>query len=160
MKKLFVLIFCLAIVSTVPCAQNDDFIELMRSDIKTQKRVLITEAMQFSREESEAFWPVYKKYEYALSNIFDGKIKLTKDYAANYETMTDEKARALVHKSLEVDEKIIQLKKEFFAKFEQVLSPITTAKFFQVDNQINMLLNLQLASQLPLVKTPEVKKPE
>ena len=134
--------------------QMDDFIEILKSDLKTQKRALITEAMQFTTEESAVFWPIYKKYEYEHSHINDDRFHAIKDYSAHYEKMTDEKARELVHKFFSMDENEMSLKRKFFAEFDLKLSPITVAKFFQVYGQINMLFNLELASELPLIKKP------
>ncbi len=39
-----------------------------------------------------------------------------------------------------------------FKKFSKALSPKTAAKFFQVENQIQMLIDLKIASELPLAK--------
>jgi hypothetical protein len=148
-KLLFVMVFVLA--TTVGYAQ-DAYIELLRSDVKTKKVAIITEAMQFTNEEAKAFWPVYREYEFELTKIGDGRLELIKDYAQNYETMTDEKAKELVDRALKLEGKRTKLKKKYFKKFDKVLSSKTAAKFFQLENQINLLIDLQIASELPLIK--------
>ena len=148
-RLLFVMVFVLA--TTVGYAQ-DAYIELLRSDVKTKKVAIITEAMQFTNEEAKAFWPVYREYEFELTKIGDGRLELIKDYAQNYETMTDEKAKELVDRALKLEGKRTKLKKKYFKKFDKVLSSKTAAKFFQLENQINLLIDLQIASELPLIK--------
>jgi hypothetical protein len=150
MKKLvFVLVFVLA--GTVAYAQ-EAYIELLRSDVKTKKVAIITKVMQFTDEEANAFWPMYREYEFELAKIGDEKLELIKDYAQNYETMTDEKAEELIRGVFKLEGKRTKLKKKYFRKFDRVLPAKTVAKFFQLENQILLLIDLQIASNLPLIK--------
>ena len=148
-KLLFVLVFVL--VNTVAYAQ-EAYIELLRSDVKTRKVAIITKVMQFTDEEANAFWPVHREYEFELTKLGDGKLELIKDYAQNYETMTDEKAEELIKGVFKLEGKRTKLKKKYFKKFDKVLPSKTVAKFFQLENQILLLIDLQIASQLPLIK--------
>ncbi|NIO06376.1 MAG: hypothetical protein GTN74_17750 [Proteobacteria bacterium] len=150
MKKLS-LIIAFVLASSAGYAQ-DAYIELLRSDVKTKKVAIITEVMHFTNEETNAFWPVYREYDLELSKIGDGRLQLIKDYAQNYETMTDEKAKELVDRALRLEAKRTKLKKKYFKKFDKVLPSKTAAKFFQLENQINLLIDLQIASELPLIK--------
>ncbi len=150
MKKLS-LIIAFVLASSAGYAQ-DAYIELLRSEVKTKKVAIITEVMHFTNEETNAFWPVYREYDLELSKIGDGRLQLIKDYAQNYETMTDEKAKELVDRALRLEAKRTKLKKKYFKKFDKVLPSKTAAKFFQLENQINLLIDLQIASELPLIK--------
>ena len=113
---------------------------------------IIANVMQFTNEESKTFWPIHREYEVEFAKIGDARIALIKDYAQHYETMTDEKAKELVQRALKLEERRTKLKKKYFRKFDKVLSSKTVAKFFQLENQINLLIDLQIASELPLIK--------
>jgi hypothetical protein len=71
----------------------DDFIELLRKDVRSQKKQIIAENMGLSDAEAEKFWPVYDRYAAELSRIYDTKIALLNDYAENYSSMTVSKPR-------------------------------------------------------------------
>ncbi|UCC83206.1 MAG: hypothetical protein JSW46_20015 [Gemmatimonadota bacterium] len=133
---------------------QEAYLELMRQDIKTQKVAIVTQAMELSDEQAEAFWPVYREYQYELDKIGDERIALIKDYAEHFEMMTDEKAGELAGWSFRLQEQRLQLRKRFHAQFEQAVGAIAAAKFMQVDNALTMLLDLQIASSLPLVEAP------
>jgi hypothetical protein len=45
-----------------------------------------------------------------------------------------------------------KIKEKVFQKFERALSATIAAKFIQIENQINLLYDLQIASVLPLIK--------
>jgi hypothetical protein len=52
----------------------DDFIELLRKDVRSQKKQIIAENMGLSDAEAEKFWPIYDRYAAELSGIYETKI--------------------------------------------------------------------------------------
>ena len=150
MKKLVFLALLLSF-ARVGYAQ-DEYMQLLRSDVKTQRVGIITEVMQLQGEEADKFWEVYREYEYEGSKIGDQRVALIKDYAAAYETMTDEKAEELMGRAFDIDQQRLALSKKYYKQFEKAVGPITAAKFMQVDNQLNLLVDLQISQALPLVQ--------
>ena len=153
MMKKFVMLFLL--VSSMSLFAQDDFIELLRQDLKTQKVAVITETMNFTEAESNAFWPVYREYDFEATKLADERLSIIKDYAANFENMTDAKAKELIDRSIKNQENRLKLRKKYFKEFLKVLPAIKAARFAQVDNQISLLLDLQIAAEMPLVESPE-----
>jgi len=145
----------LLLLASATFAQDvDSFVELLRSDVNTQKKAIITEVMEFTEEESAAFWPVYRNYESGLDKLGDARVALIKDYAENYETMVDEKATELMEKAFKYREDRLKLQKKYFKEFSKILSPTKAAKWAQLENQITLLIDLQIASELPLAEKP------
>jgi len=128
------------------------FIELLRTDIKTQKVKLITAGLELPDDYSAKFWPVYRKYEFELDQINDEMLNLLKEYAKNYENLTSQKAGELTAKSFELQEKKLKLRKSYFEEFKKILPPKYACRYAQLDHRINLLLDLQLAGRVPLVK--------
>jgi len=153
MKKLLLVIIVLLSVNTVSYGGGlDAYIELLKSDMRTEKVAVITEALQLTSEESSAFWPIHREYELELSKIVDDRIELIKDYAQHYDNLTNEKAKELARTVFALEKRRTKLKKKYFKKFEKALSAIVAAKFIQIENQINLLVDLQIASELPLIE--------
>ena len=128
------------------------YADLLRSDVRAQKSAILTELMEFSDSEEAKFWPVYREYETALARINDDRLALFKEYAANYATLTDAVADRLARGALDVEARRQDLKRRYYERFASVLSPKTAARFLQVENQILLLLDLQIAASLPLVQ--------
>jgi hypothetical protein len=128
------------------------YADLLRSDVRAQKSAILTELMEFSDSEEAKFWPVYREYETALARINDDRLALIKEYAANYATLTDAVADRLARGALDVEARRQDLKRRYYERFASVLSPKTAARFLQVENQILLLLDLQIAASLPLVQ--------
>jgi len=153
MKKLLLVIIVLLSVNTVSYGGGlDAYIELLKSDMRTEKVAVITEALQLTSEESSAFWPIHREYELELSKIVDDRIELIKDYAQHYDNLTNEKAKELAKTVFELEKRRTKLKKKYFKKFEKAVSAVVAAKFIQIENQINLLVDLQIASELPLIE--------
>jgi hypothetical protein len=153
MKKLLFVIIALFFINTAAYGNGiEAYIELLRSDIKTQKVAVITEAMRFTNEGSAAFWPIHREYELELGKIIDDRIELIKDYAQNFDNLTNEKAKELARTVFDLEKRRTKLKKKYFKKIEKAVSAIVAAKFIQVENQINLLIDLQIATELPLIK--------
>src|SRR5579864_3372095 len=128
----------------------DDFIELLRKDVKSQKKQIIAENMDLSDAEAEKFWPVYDQYAAELSKIYDTKITLLNDYADNYRTMTGEQAENYIRRRAEVEQSIMQLRLKYVPAFRKVLSGRETALFYQLDWRLGLAIDVELV-QVPLI---------
>jgi hypothetical protein len=137
-------------VSAKPLTDAD--IQLLRSDIQADKNQIITHAMQFTDSESTAFWPVYRDYARDQQKVGDERVQLIKDYAQRYDTMDDAAAKNMVQRQLNVEAKLGNLRQEYWPKFEKALGAKRAAKFFQVDSRLSLLVNLQLVSEIPLLR--------
>jgi hypothetical protein len=152
MRKISVLM--LLMIAGALFAQ-DDFLEILRSDLKTQKVALITEAMEFTEQESGVFWPLYKEYDFELTKLNDMRVATIKDFANNYDTMTDQKADELINQSIKFQKQRVELREKYYKKFKKILPVIKAAKFMQVENQLTNFIDAQLGVEIPLIKKPE-----
>jgi len=128
------------------------YVELLRADLRTEKVAIITEMMQFSEDEDARFWPIYREYDTQLARINDDRIAAIKDYAAAYDKMTDDIADRLARMALDLEARRNALTAQFYDRFKSALSAKTAARFLQVERQILLILDLQIASSLPIVQ--------
>ena len=128
----------------------DNFIELLRKDVRSEKKQIIAENMDLSDAEAEKFWPVYDQYAAELSRIYDTKIALLNDYAENYGTMTGEQAENYIRKRAAVEQSIMELRLKYMPAFRKVLSGRETALFYQLDWRLGLAIDVELV-QVPLI---------
>jgi hypothetical protein len=131
-------------------ASSDDFVNLLRRDVRSQKKQIIAQNMELSDAEAQKFWPVYDQYAADLSKIYDVKLALLKDYADNYSTMTGDQAESYIRKRAEVEQSIMQLRLKYMPAFCNVLSGRETALFYQIDWRLGLAVDVQLI-QVPLI---------
>jgi hypothetical protein len=128
------------------------YIELLRSDVKAQATEIIAEVMQFSDDDAAKFWPIYREFELDLSKIGDERWTLIMKYTSNYENLTDEVADQLAQAVFKLEQARHDLKMKFYERIKKALTAKDAARFLQVLNQILMLTDLQVASELPVIK--------
>jgi len=126
-------------------------LQMLRHDIRKQKQKLIAENLPMSESEAIKFWAVYQKYAAELKDIEDERFTMLHTYAQNWRSMSNDDSLIFMRRWLEVDEKIVQLRSRYLPLFKEVLPGKKAATFFQLDERITMMINLELASQLPLL---------
>jgi hypothetical protein len=52
---------------------------------------------------------------------------------------------------INIEDKTLNLREDYWPKFMKALGAKRAAKFYQVDNRINLIINLQLTSAIPLI---------
>ena len=146
-------------VVTVPNVINptitDEDITLLRQDLRAKKMQVIGQNMSLSDGEAQKFWPIYNHYVKDLQEVNNQKYALLKQYAQMWSTMTDHDAVIYVRNWLEVDQQVQALRVKYVPTVNQVLPGKKAATFFQLDRRLNMIIDLQLFSQIPLAKVKE-----
>jgi hypothetical protein len=153
MKK-FNLTFLLCFVAVAIYAQ-DSYMEIVRSTIKTEKKALIAEVMQLSDAESGVFWPVYNEYEDKLYKLNTDYYNIVKEFADNFENMSAEKATEIILKANKFSSDEAKLEKTYLKKMMKVISPQKTLRYFQASNKIQVMIDAQLAAEIPLLESIE-----
>jgi hypothetical protein len=134
-------------------AQVNRYVEMLRQDIRDQKEAIIRETITFKEgegKEAAAFWNTYRDYQKDLKQIVDARLVLIKDYAVNYEKMTDKKAEELAKKVFENDKAALKLKEKYYKRFMKAMGASAANRFFQVENTLNNLIMLRINTELPL----------
>jgi len=128
------------------------YVELLRADVNAKKTAIYTQIMQLNDDQAGKFWPIYREYDVNLQKLNDQKLAGIQQYAKDYGSMTDDKADELAKLALELENKRNELKKTYYEKVRQQLGGIVAARFLQVENQLLMIIDLQIASALPIVQ--------
>jgi hypothetical protein len=132
--------------------QTDKDIQLLRQDVRSQKKQIVAANMQLTDAEAEKFWPVYDQYTTDMKKLGDTRVALIKQYAQNYDSLTDAQANDLMKKWGALDESVAELRLQYIPTFEKVVSAKKTALFFQIDRRLSLIIDLQVASAIPLVQ--------
>jgi Spy/CpxP family protein refolding chaperone len=130
----------------------DQDVDLLRKDIRSQKKQIIAANLQLTDAEAVKFWPIYDQYTAELVKINDAKYTAIKEYATKYDTLSDDQALSLTNQALGVDQSVAQLRLKYVPIVGKAISGKKTALFFQLDRRLVMLIDLQLASAIPMVQ--------
>ena len=127
------------------------YIELIRSDVRQQKSQLMGVVMQLSADEASKFWPLYSEYDEELTKLNNLRSNNIQEYARTYTSMTDAKADELIKTALNFQQQRSELLGRYYERVKAAVGGITATRFVQVEHQLLLIIDLQIASSLPIV---------
>ncbi len=132
---------------------KDQDIEMLRANLRAQRKQIMAENMTLTADEATKFWPIFDQYRREAIKPNDERWAVIKEYAANYDTMTDAQAQDYMKRATAVDQELLALRMHYVPIFEKVISAKKTALWYQIDRHIDLMINLQLSAQIPMVDT-------
>jgi hypothetical protein len=133
-------------------APSEEEIKSFRRDLRSLRKQIFAANMGLTDTEAEQFWPIYDRYTTELVTITETKYTLLQGYAQNFTTMTGEQAEDYIRGRAAIEESVMQLRLKYIPIFRKVVSGRVTALFFQIDWRLGLVVDLQLASQTPLIE--------
>jgi len=127
-------------------------IELTRAAIQVRRQALVTAAMDLEPKEASAFWPLYREYRTAMANVNDRFVKLVVAFLNQYDALSDDAAIKMLNEYLSIERARTGVKTTYVPRFEKVLPAKKVARFFQVDNKLDAVVNAELAHLIPLAR--------
>lgn len=94
--------------------------------LETAKIGFLTQRIDLSSREAEKFWPVYNQYQNELQALMQqrkGDLQKQNQLSANDQ----------IDRQLDMESKVLELKKRYTREFAKVLSPEKIVKLFQAE---------------------------
>jgi len=155
MKALAIAVLALGAAFAVSAYAQDqpaDNMQILMEKLKADKKLLVAENMDLTEKEAKAFWPIYESYQKDLEKINQRLGKLINDYAANYQSMSDDAADKLSTEFIGIEVDRTKLMQAYQPKLKKALPAKKVARYLQLENKIRAVINFQLAANIPLVK--------
>jgi Spy/CpxP family protein refolding chaperone len=138
-----------------PSNVRDQDIEMLRANLRAQRKEIMAQNMTLTADEATKFWPIFDQYRKEAIKPNDLRWEVIKAYADNYNTMTDAQAQDYMKRANDVDEQLLALRMKYVPIFEKVISAKKTALWYQIDRRIDLLINLQLSAVIPMVNASQ-----
>jgi hypothetical protein len=155
MKRVCILLV-IALVAAVPDAsaqlEDERAVELTRSAIQAERQAILAANLELDEDESAVFWPLYQEYRDALESAINTRVDLLNQYFASYETLTDKEALALLDKHIAWENEVLKIRSTYAKKMRKAISGKTVARFFQIENKMDLIVEYELAGEIPLIK--------
>jgi len=127
-------------------------LQIIHEKLKADKKLIVSKYMELTEAEAKSFWPVYEEYQTDLQKIYDRMGSLLKSYAAEYKSLTDEKAKTLLDDWLSLEQDDAKRRQSYVPKILKALPGKKAARYLQIENEFHILLNYDLAATVPLVQ--------
>jgi hypothetical protein len=129
------------------------YFEVLRSDFNAGKIRALNEAMKLTVAEADKFWPIYRNYEKDLAAVGDRKLALVVEFMRHHKagTLTDQNSQVMAAQWLQNVQDRLDLWKQYHQQISNAVSPIRAAQYLQVENQMAIFVDLNIASEMPLI---------
>lgn len=141
-----------AVIRESSAADLRSLIEMMRADVRTEKAFIIAQNLPLTGDEAAEFWPLQREYEVELNKLLDERLEMILEFLPTADAMTEDEANALAKAAFDLEEKQTALKRATFEQFCSVIPAPKAVRFFQIENQINAMIDLQVTASLPLIQ--------
>ncbi|UCD53190.1 MAG: hypothetical protein JSW27_11210, partial [Phycisphaerales bacterium] len=130
------------------------YIDSVRIDLAEGNVRLINETIGLSDEEAKVFWPLYQEYETELFELGDRRLDLMDRFIASDEALNldDSEAQKIAAEWFELEEARFALWKKYHQLIAARLSPLRAIQFVQTEHRISTVVDLMIASELPLFR--------
>jgi hypothetical protein len=156
--KLVFVVLVTVLVGVLPAVaqvSDTDYLQQLRADIQADRQALVAASLGLTEEEGETFWPVYRDYRSDMAKVGDRMQKLIQDFAEVWDNATEEQAKAMVNEMLAIRRDELKVRKSHLSKFRKALPEVKVARFLQIENKIDAIVNLGLADSIPLVEAAD-----
>jgi hypothetical protein len=123
----------------------------LRQEAGKDRRMIVKANMLLTESEAKTFWPLYDAYRADRDQLGDRKVQLIKDFVDKRDGMSQDDAEKLTKEALDIDKDKIKIKEKHIDKMSKVLSARTVARFFQIDAKLDAVVDLALATRIPLI---------
>jgi hypothetical protein len=157
MKRILITLFGLAAFgATVPSiAQTTnakDDVELLISQIQTDKRAIVLRTLDLNDAQVAAFTPIYDAYQAEMKVLMERSGAMLDKFAANFGSMTDEAAKEILKEALKLRDDRNATMRKYAKKLERELPAVKVLQWVQIENKLNTLLDMQAASVIPIAQ--------
>ena len=144
--------------TTSAAAEPDDLravLETLRSDVNAFKIRALNQALELTGPEAEKFWPLYRQYEKELAAVADQKIALLREFGDRCArgTLDDKAADVMAQQWLKNVKARLDLWKKYRKKIAKAVSPARAAQFLQVEHQMALFMDLNIAADMPALRS-------
>jgi hypothetical protein len=152
LSLMFLLLIQTPLYAQSPSATAERDIAISRQIINDKRNTALAFNMSFTEEEKTAFWPLYRKYRDAMSNVATRQLDVIVDYANHYGNMTEDKAQELLDRSLIYEEQAIKVKQLYVDKFRRILPNTKVTRLMQIESRMDTAIKMKLAEGIPLME--------
>ncbi len=126
--------------------------QIILQQVMTDRRAVYAANLGLTESESRAFWPVYDDYEAKVKMLNDRFLDLVNRYVAEYDTLSDADAKAMLKEKMAIEEERMRLKQNYTKKVEKVLPPKKALRYAQIETRIDNMLRRDVYGLIPLAR--------
>jgi hypothetical protein len=128
-----------------------EFMEVIQKDAATLRMDVMQSTIQLQTGEAAGFWSIYEEFLGELNPLVAVRAELLRDYAAQYAELTNEQVVELGNRAIQLEMDRMDIIARYFERIAGEVSGVTAGQFYQIEQQTDMLIDLRLAMEVPII---------
>ena len=128
-----------------------EIMEALEKDVATLHQDIMQQTIVLEPGEAAPFWAIYDEYLTEVRALTAQRTELLVDFADVFHGMTDDQAMEMGRRALDFDQRRHDLASEYFDRIGDEVGGRVAGQFLQVENRIQMLKDLRLAIEVPII---------
>ncbi len=147
-----VMILAALLIAASGSAQVRDETVLTYEVIQDERKSLVLDALDLTADQRAALLPIFEAYLEEMAQIDTELVALIKEFLAKYKSISDADAAVLLDRATSISQKELDVRREYLAKFGEVLPPRKVLRLWQVENKLDTIIEAQLVKDIPLAR--------
>ena len=133
-------------------AGDEMFIEMLKHDIREARTDVMNSVMQLSADDAAVFWPIYNEHRKQAGALADKELAQINEYAGAYWSLTNSQAEEMATTFFEIEKKRLNHLESLYKELAKALSPVQAMKAAQLEYRLDLILDMQIVNELPMVE--------
>ena len=92
------------------------------------------------------FWVVYDAYRLEIGALDAEGFRLLSEFRDHFDELTDVRANKVMSSYFELEQKTLAVRKAYIGKFNTVISPKQTLRFYQIENKLDAIIQADISA--------------
>jgi Spy/CpxP family protein refolding chaperone len=134
-------------------ALADEQLTAARDELQAGRRQIIAEELRLDAAQDAAFWPIYDQYQQQVMEVRDRYARAVTDYLQRHRAgeISETDAARFVDEGLAFKQDLLDVRRNYLKKFKRALPIRKVARFYQIENKLDVEVDAQLALAIPLM---------
>jgi hypothetical protein len=116
-----------------PPAENDELVQAFRVGF-------LTERLNLSVEESQAFWPVFNAYNEEMQNLREQRREMERDVFDHFDSLSDDELAEYANQHLAFQRSELEIREQYHQEFMKVLPVRKVALLYKAELEFKLFL--------------------
>lgn len=145
MKTKSIVLMVLIVTGWSACFAQTALDTLRYSDLRwsLKKKAVVLNYMHFTEAEKSSFWPVFDSYNNATRDCELESLMILKKYSDANDQFSGRELEEMSQRILRNDLQLAKLRKTFYKKFKEAVTPEQATAFFQIDIMFRSMMRLE-----------------
>lgn len=152
MTRVIGILVLLTVLATPASALDGKTRSLLETDLYSEEKNLIAQAMQFGPQDAAIFWPIYDEYRLKVAELNKVRTETLNEYQLLQSNLSPQMAETYLEQFLHIEGQETRLRTKLSEKLTEEFTPIIAARFYHVERELAIIYAVHRTEDYSLLR--------